>query len=160
MVRSHPLTARRFRLPSGVLTAILLAVLLFLAAQLVVARIRLLRDDWRYGRPRTMQLTAYVGHEEPPGRPTQLIALNLSRQVAVIEIPGGDVTKTRTLLGPYLFGADEDLTPVRITLALINGDKEPDLVVSIKEEEIIYINDSGAFRLINDAERATLEPGG
>ncbi len=159
MIHSRPLPARRFS-PDGLFVAVLLAIILFFAAQLLVARIRLLRDDWRYGRPRTMQLTAYVGHEEPPGRPTQLIALNLARQVVVIEIPGGDVSKTRTLTGPYLFGAGEDLTPVHITLALINGDKEPDLVVSIKEEEIIYINDSGNFRLITDAERATLGNGG
>lgn len=156
MIHSRPLATRRFS-PDGLFVAILLAIILFFAAQLLVARLRLLRDDWRYGRPRTMQLTAYVGHEEPPGRPTQLIALNLNRQVAVFEIPGGDVTKTRTLTGPYLFGADEDLTPVKITLALINGDKEPDLVVSIKSEEVIYINEGGSFRLINDAERAAME---
>lgn len=155
MIHSRPLPARRFSY-DGLFVAVLLAIILFFAAQLLVARIRLLRDDWRYGRPRTMLLTAHVGHEEQPGRPTQLIALNMNRQVAVLEIPGGDVAKTRTLMGPYLFGADEDLTPVKITLALINSDKEPDLVVSIKQEEIIYLNDSGNFRLITDAERAEL----
>lgn len=156
MIHSRPLAARRFS-PDGLFVAVLLAIILFFAAQLLVARLRLLRDDWRYGRPRTMHLAAHVGHEDGGPLPTQFVAMNLNRRVVVFEIPGGDVAKTRSLTGPYLFGADEDLTPVRITLALINGDKEPDLVVSIKSEEVIYINDSGNYRLITDAERAALE---
>jgi hypothetical protein len=157
MIKAQLLARQSWRSSDGLLSAIMLAIVLYVAAQLAIPRIRTKLDDWRYGRPRTMLLTAHVGHEEQPGRPTQFIALNLNRQTMVIEIPGGDVAKTRTLTGPYLFGADEDLTPVRITLALINEDQTPDLVVSIKDEEIVYINESGSFRLINVQERAALE---
>src|SRR5690349_10337699 len=43
------------------------------------ARIKL--DDVRYGRPRTFQLTSYVGHEEQEGMPTHLIGMNLDRRI-------------------------------------------------------------------------------
>jgi hypothetical protein len=79
--------------------------------------------------------------------------MNVNRRVVVFEIPGGDPAQTRTLTGPYLFGANEDLTPVRLRLALVNDDKESDLVVSVKNEEIVYINENGNFRLITPDER-------
>jgi len=110
-------------------------------------------DDIRYGRPRTFQLSAEVGHENGSGAPTQLIALNLNRQVMVIEIPGGDATQTRTLVGPYLFGAGEDLTPVKLRLEDLNRDNAPDLIVSVKDEEMVYINRDNQFQLITPEER-------
>ncbi len=36
-------------------------------------------DDLRYGRPRTTQLSAFVGHHEPQGQPSHFVALNLNR---------------------------------------------------------------------------------
>jgi hypothetical protein len=114
-------------------------------------------DDLRYGRPRTMQLSGFVGHNEANGVPTQFVAMNLNRRVVVFEIPGGDASQTRTLTGPYLFGANEDLTPVRLRLQSVNADPNMDLVISVKNEEIIYINEGGSFRLINPEERVTYE---
>jgi hypothetical protein len=114
-------------------------------------------DDMRYGRPRTQQLSGMVGHNEANGQPTHFIAMNLNRRVVVIEMPGGDVGKAQTLQGPYLFGANEDLTPVGLRLHDVNGDAKQDLVVSVKSEEIIYINTGDTFRLINADERRHLE---
>lgn len=111
-------------------------------------------DDARYGRPRLTRVSAAVGHDDAPERPTLLLALNLNRRVAVLEIPGGDVSKTKTLTGPYLFGADEDTTPVLLRLVEANHDGRPDFVLSIKQEEVLYINEPAAFRLANDGERA------
>lgn len=113
-------------------------------------------DDLRYGRPRTMQLSTYVGHGEQVGRPTHFIAMNLNRRVVVWELPGGDASKTRTLQGPYLFGAAEHLTPILLRVEDINGDGRPDLVIGVKSEEIIYINSGDSFRLITDGERQHL----
>lgn len=116
-------------------------------------------DDMRYGRPRTMHLTGWVGHNEAGGNPTQFVAMNLNRRVTVFEIPGGDVAQTRTLTGPYLFGANEDLTPVKLKLAYVNGDRHIDLVINVKNEQILYVNDAAnsSFRLINAQERAEYE---
>lgn len=105
-------------------------------------------DDMRYGRPRTTHLQGYVGHSpEAPGRPTRFIGLNIERQVMILELPGGDATQVRTLQGPYLFGADEDLTPVLLSLHDVDGDGLQDLFVNVRNEQIVYLNRDGGFRL-------------
>lgn len=140
-----------------ILTVALCAIALAMIANSLSTWARVKLDDFYYGRPRTMQLSGFVGHNDTGGTPTQFIAMNLNRRVVVLEIPGGDVSKTRTLTGPYLFGANEDLTPVKLRFAYVNADRDPDLIVSAKNEEIIYINENGGFRLINDAERTAYE---
>ena len=132
------------------------ALLGVVLVNLLVVRGQTWVDDVRYGRPRTMQLSAFVGHNERPGQPTHFVAMNLNRRVVVIELPGGDSTKAQTLQGPYLFGANEDLTPVTLRAQDINNDTKGDLVIAVKNEEIIYINTGDSFRLINDDERQHL----
>src|SRR5207249_4526620 len=36
-------------------------------------------NDIQYGRPRTMQIDAFVGHNEAEGVPTHFVAMNLNR---------------------------------------------------------------------------------
>lgn len=139
------------------LTVGLCLVALLLMANSLITWTQTKIDDVRYGRPRTMQLSGFVGHNEAAGVASQFVAMNLNRRVVVFEIPGGDVSQTRTLQGPYLFGANEDLTPVRLRLANVNADEKADLVVSVKNEEIIYINEADSFRLIKPEERAAYE---
>ncbi len=139
------------------ITSLLALVALALMANSLVSWTQTKIDDVRYGRPRTTTLSGFVGHNETGGVPSEFIAMNLNRRVVVLQIPGGDPAQTRTLVGPYLFGVNEDLTPVHLRLALINGDKESDLVVSVKNEEIIYINENGSFRLITPEERAAFQ---
>jgi hypothetical protein len=132
----------------------LLAVYVLLSG--VVSWGQTLIDDVRYGRPRTFHLTANVGRAEEAAAPTHLIAMNLDRQVVILEIPGGDSARTRTLPGPYLFGAGEDLTPVTMRLADMNGDQLVDLIVRVKNEEMVYLNREGSFNLITAEERQRL----
>lgn len=158
---SQPIpVARSYRTASRMpyaLTLLLCLFALIIMANSVVSWSQTKLDDLRYGRPRTMQLSGFVGHNESAGIPTQFVAMNLNRRVVIFEIPGGDVAQTRTLTGPYLFGANENLTPVRVRLDDVNTDKAPDLIVSVKNEEIIYMNEAGSFRLIKPEERATFE---
>lgn len=158
---THPIpVARSYRTASRtpyLLTGLLCLVAILLMANSVLSWAQTTIDDVRYGRPRTMQLSGFVGHNEASGAATQFVAMNLNRRVVVFEIPGGDATQTRTLTGPYLFGANENLTPVRLRLQTVNADQNADLVVSVKNEEIIYINEGGSFRLINPEERAAYE---
>jgi|HigsolmetaAR201D_1030396.scaffolds.fasta_scaffold03526_1 hypothetical protein len=113
-------------------------------------------DDLRYGSTRTFQMDAVVGHNDGAGTPTHFIAMNLNRQVIVIEIPGGDPSQTRTLTGPYLFGANEDKTPVLLRLDDLNRDGAKDLIVSVKNEEIVYLNKGTEFQPITPEERAQI----
>lgn len=113
-------------------------------------------DDIRYGRPRVSHLTATVGHEGEQRLPTQFMALNLNRRVVVLEFPGGDPTTVRTIVGPYLFGAGEDLTPITLNTLDVNADSLPDLLVNIKNEQLVYINQPNGFRMITAAEQGSL----
>jgi hypothetical protein len=139
------------------ITLILAAVAIYVVISMLLGKVNVLIDDLRYGRPRTTQINAFVGHDETTGQPTHLIAINLNRQVMVIELPGGDATKTRTLSGPYLFGANEDLTPLQLHLQDMDGDGNPDLLLDIRQEQLVYLNRDGAFRLPTPEEQAELQ---
>ncbi|HLH64025.1 MAG TPA: hypothetical protein VKV20_20300 [Ktedonobacteraceae bacterium] len=104
------------------------------------------QDDWHYGRPRTFQTDAVVGHNDSPQNPSHFIAINLNRQIIIIEIPGGDASKTRIFYGPTLMGNGQNLTPVTLTFKDVNGDGKPDMIVNIQDTHIVFINTNGTFR--------------
>src|SRR5919199_1177256 len=72
---------------TGAVVAIL-SLLLYLGITGLIGWLRLKLDDMHYGRPRTFQTSAYVGHGESPGNPSHFVAMNLNRRVTVIEFPG------------------------------------------------------------------------
>jgi len=138
-------------------TALMLGALaIYALIGAALGRITVIIDDIRYGYPRTMHVQAFVGHGEDAGQPTHLIAINLDRQVVVLELPGGDPSQVRSITGPYLFGADEHLTPVTISVQDVDGDTLPDLLLDIRRERIIYLNRDGFFRLPTPEEQARL----
>ena len=155
--------ARGSALPGGLhsaiygVTIILAAVAIYVVVGLLVGKAHVLIDDLRYGHPRTVQLDAFVGHEETAGQPTHLMAINLNRQITIVELPGGDASKARTLAGPYLFGAEEDLTPPHLTLRDMDGDGNVDLVLDIRNEQVVYLNRDGMFRLPKPEEQPALQ---
>lgn len=114
-------------------------------------------DDMRYGTPRTFHVDEVVGHGDGAGIPSHFIAMNLNRQVVVLEIPGGDASQTRTLTGPYLFGAGEDKTPVLLSFEDINKDGTRDMIVNVKNEALVYLNRDGQFQPLSSEERARIE---
>jgi hypothetical protein len=116
-------------------------------------------DDMRYGTPRTYHIDEVVGHDDGAGTPTHFIAMNLNRQVVVVEIPGGDTSKLRTITGPYLVGAGEDKTAVLLNFEDVNGDGSRDMVVSVKNEAIVFLNRDGQFQEMTSADRAQLAGG-
>ena len=158
--RAHnPLLPRRLHTAAYGITLLLAALAVYAAVGLLLGKAHIVADDIRYGRPRTVQFDAFVGHDEPAGRPTHLVAMNLNRQVVVVELPGGDAAKARTIVGPYLFGADEDLTPVLLSLRDMDGDGQTDLLLDVRREQIVYLNKDGTFRLPTPDEQAHLNPG-
>jgi hypothetical protein len=131
---------------------LLAAVAIYLLVSLLLGKAQVFIDDFRYGRPRTTQLEAFVGHNEANGQPTHLLALNLNRQAVIIE-------QARTITGPYMFGADADLTPLTLSLRDMNGDGHVDLLLNIRNEQVVYVNTNGTFRLPTPAEQAALAQG-
>jgi hypothetical protein len=146
----------RLRSITYAITLLLAILAIYAVVGVVQSRVNVLLDDARYGRPRTHHLSAYVGHGEEHGQPTHFTAINLNREVLVIELPGGDATKIRTLSGPYLFGAEEHLTPVTLSTRDVDGDGQPDLLLNIRREQIVYLNRDGAFRLPSPEEQSQL----
>ena len=114
-------------------------------------------DDIRYGRPRTYQTDQFVGHSEQSGTPSHFIAINLNRRIEIIELPGGDATHAKIYLGPQLYGANDDLTPVTLTFVDVNGDHKPDMIVNFQSSRIVFINAQGSFRPLLPAERHQVE---
>src|SRR6266566_599530 len=104
------------------------------------------QDDMQYGRPRTCQFDAVVGHNDSPANPTHFILINLNRHIQIIELPGGDSTHARIYSGPVLFGDGQDLTPVTGEVRDVNGDGKPDLIVHIQDQQLVFINDGTQFR--------------
>jgi hypothetical protein len=139
---------------AAALTYLLLLVLGYLLLTPVFAWGQRRLDDVRYGFPRTTQLSGHVGHDEAGGDPSHLIALNLRGQVSILELPGGDPAKTRAIVGPYLVGADGAYVVPHLSLEDVNGDGQPDLLLQVREEIVVYINEHGTFRLMTPAERA------
>jgi len=142
-----PLAPRRLTLAAYAVTFSLAAMALYLviSAAMVWGQTRL--DDLRYGRPRTTHLSGTVGHHDSHGTPTHFVALNLQRQIVVLELPGGQADQVRSFPGPYLFGAGEELTPVGLELRDMDRDTFPDLLINVRNETIIYLNKDGTFRL-------------
>lgn len=114
------------------------------------------QDDVTYGRPRTFQMDAVVGHNDSASNPTHFIFMNLNRHVLIIEMPGDDASHARVYLGPVLYGDGQDLTPVTGEIKDVNGDGKPDLIVHIQDQRIVFINDGTQFRPLQQGEKVSL----
>jgi hypothetical protein len=155
--RAHTTSfARRLQALAYGVTLLLAALAVYAVVSLLLGKVDIAIDDLRYGRPRTIHMDAFVGHGEDAGHPTHLMAMNLNRQVVVVELPGGDAANARTISGPYLFGANEDLTPVLLSLRDMDGDGQLDLLLDVRREQIVYLNKDGAFRPPTLEEQALL----
>ena len=149
----------RWAVTAGAVVVVL--IISYLVVSTLLAGWQNWQDDQTYGRPRLTRLEAKVGHNETgPDSKTLFLAQNLNGQVSIIEIPGEDPSQTRVIVGPQLFGKDRDLVPIKLSVADVNGDNLPDLIATVQEQKLIYINEKGNFRPITDAERAKLAASG
>jgi hypothetical protein len=114
-------------------------------------------DDIHYGRPRTFQTDAFVGHNESGGVPSHFIAINLHGHIEVIEFPGGDATHARIFLGPQLYTEGSDLVVVTLKFIDVNGDHKPDMIIEFQGSQVVFINDQGTFRPLRPEERHQVE---
>ncbi len=110
------------------------------------------QDDLHYGRPRTFQTDAVVGHEDSATSPSHFIALNLNRHIQVVEFPGGDSMKAKVYVGPILVGPGQDLSAVTLTFKDVNGDGKADLIMNVQDSHFVFINDNGQFRTLHPGE--------
>jgi len=138
----------RFRVHWAVFVglAMLIMIVGWLALSALGSWWQVTQDDWQYGRPRTYQTNAVVGHSDSAANPSHFIAMNLNRHIIVIEMPGGDPTKARIFDGPTLIGPGQDLVPVTLTFKDVNGDGKIDMVINVQDSHFVFLNENGTFR--------------
>jgi hypothetical protein len=129
----------------AVIVGMLLMAALFLMLNTLGSWWQVHQDDVTYGRPRTYQVDAVVGHNDSASNPSHFIFLNLNRHVVIMELPGGDTSHARIYNGPTLFGDGQDLTPVTAEFRDVNGDGKPDMIVHIQDQRLVFINDGTQF---------------
>lgn len=114
------------------------------------------QNDATYGRPRTYQVNAVVGHLDGASRPSHFIFMNFNRHVIIVEFPGGDTARALIYTGPALLGDGGDLIPVTGGFRDVNGDGRLDMIVHIQDQTIVFINDGAKFRPLQPGEHITL----
>ncbi len=134
---------KRRRRPHGLLVfgvGMIAMLCLWAGLQWAITWWQVSQDDGRYGRPRTTQYDVVIGHNDSPDHPTHILAINLNAKVTIIELPGGDRSKTRIYTGPQLYGDGASLFPVTLTFRDMNGDGRIDMLVHVQGSQIVYLN--------------------
>jgi hypothetical protein len=144
--RGHPL------LSVGV--GMLLMLLLGIGGNIALSWWQGYQNDLHYGRPRTTQVDARVGHDDT-GTPSHFIAVNLAGHILIVEFPGGNATNAKVSVGPILAPGHE-LDPVTVEFRDVNGDGKPDMIVSVSDVREVFINDNGSFRPMRPGENVNL----
>lgn len=125
--------------------AFLIAVLGYVVLNAIGSWWQIHNDDTTYGRPRTFQTDAVVGHGDSAAHPSHFIAVNLNRHVVIVEIPGGDISNALIYGAGTLLGDSQDLTPATLTFSDVNGDGKPDMIVHILDQTIVFLNNGAKF---------------
>jgi len=87
----------------------------------------------------------HPSHHDSAAHPTHFTAMNLQGHVEILEIPGGDASHARMLVGPTLSGDGADLVPVTLRLVDRQGNHHPDLLVQCGAVELWFKNENGGF---------------
>ncbi len=112
------------------------------------------QDDLHYGRPRTYQCDATVGHNDAQ-TPSHFIALNLNRHIEVIEFPGGDATKAKVYIVPSMLQEGNDLAVVTVSFKDLTRDGKPDMIITVGNDKFVFINANGQFRPVQPGDNIT-----
>ena len=119
----------------------MIAFILWIAANYALVGLSTWNDDRVYGRPRTFQIDKVVGHHDSSANPTHFIAMNLNSTIVVEEIPGGDISKSKYYQCPQIYGDGADLVPIILTFEDVNHDGNLDMIVHFQANVIIYLNE-------------------
>ena len=102
-------------------------------------------NDITYGYPRYYQTDAVVGHSDSAAHPSHFVALNLHGQVIVIELPGGNPTKSFDYIGPSMIAKGDDLIPITLSFSDVHHNGKPEMVIHIQDQKFIFCNDGTKF---------------
>lgn len=88
------------------------------------------QDDWAYGKPRTYQTDANVGHGTSQVPTSHFIAMNLAGVIQVIELPGNDGSKSH-IYGITTLPSGSGDVPVTLSFRDLNLDGKLDMIIAI-----------------------------
>ncbi|HSW88156.1 MAG TPA: hypothetical protein VLG12_03260 [Candidatus Saccharimonadales bacterium] len=133
-------------------------LLLIVVGNLVMPWIQTTWDDFHYGRPRTTQYNVVVGHnDDPPNNyPSHFVAINLNRQIIIIEYPGGKAKDAKSYQGPLMLGPGQDLATPFLSFADLDGDHRIDMTVKVQEGRAFFINQGDSFRPLRTGEKISV----
>lgn len=123
----------------------MVAIIAVLLGQVVLGWFSTAWNDIQYGRPRTYQVDAFVGHEASH-TPSHFIVLNLRGRIEILEQPGGDPSKTKIYLGPQIAGLGADLVPVTLQFVDTHHTHHPDMLVQFQGTQVVFQNVHGTFQ--------------
>ncbi len=149
-IRKATVPQKKLRLSSVLAplgSGMLMAIVAVLLGQLFLTWCATTWDDLHYGRPRTSQVDAFVGHE-PAQTASHFLVVNLHGRIDILELPGGDPTKTKIYLGPHIGGTGADLVPVTIHFVPSQQPQHPDMLVQFQGTQIRFRNVNGGFQLM------------
>lgn len=129
--------------------AMLMMVLLLWIGQLVWTWGVQTYNDIHYGRPRTVQVDAFVGHEKG-NIASHFIALNNHGQIEIIEMPSGDASQARVFFAQHFTGPQADLIPVSVQFSDPQHTRHPDMIVSAQQSQMLFKNEHGTFVATNN----------
>jgi hypothetical protein len=97
---------------------------------------RVHQDDVQYGRPRTFQADADVGH----GGRSHFTVQNLDGKIIITELPNNDPTRAKFSGAPTLAGSDAALLPATVSFEHMNEDDALDLVLTVANGKYVFLN--------------------
>ena len=112
------------------------------------------QDDQHYGRPRTYQCDATVGHNDAQ-TPSHFIALNLHRHIEVIEFSGGDASHAKVYIVPSMLQEGNDLAVVTLDFKDLTRDGKLDMIITVGNDKFVFINANGQFRPVEPGDNIT-----
>lgn len=130
-VRVQKRERRKSGAGSRIITIALLLLVIGFSGSVVINWVGDKIGDLQYGRPRTFQTEAVVGHNNDSDfAKSHFIALNLNGQIEIIELPAGDGSKAVSYVGPNIVNSN---IPIRVKFVDVNDDQKPDMVIEIED---------------------------
>ena len=123
----------------------MVALAAVLLGQLLIGWVSTAWDNIQYGNPRTYQTDAFVGHEAGKA-PSHFIVLNLHGRIEVIELPGGDPSRTKIYIGPQITGPGAENVPVTIQFFDPHHTHHPDMLIQFQGTQVLFHNVHGVFQ--------------
>ncbi len=124
----------------------LLTFALIFLGQLALTWVNVTLDDLHYGRPRTYQADAVVGHGDSAANPSHFIALNERGHIEIIELPGGDPAHAKIYVGPQIYGSGADLVVVTLQFRDIQHTHRPEMIVLFQSSQVVFYNTGEGFQ--------------